>query len=92
MTLAPRTGGDIPGRVEISFMRRANNRINSIQDEEDQREVSMIRTVIDSTVPFSWISLALSLLDEAGFLSAPSDAQIDDEVQTAWNRILKSRT
>jgi hypothetical protein len=91
ITVAPRAGGDLRGRIEMAFVHRANVRINAIEDAEDQREVPMIRTVIDGQVPSSWVTLALTLLDDEGFLTAPTDAQIDAEVLTAWNRITKSR-
>jgi hypothetical protein len=91
ITVAPRVGGDLHGRIEVAFVRRANTRINAITNAEDQREVPMIRTVIDGQVPSSWVTLTLALLDAAGNLTAPTDAQIDAEVQTAWNRITKSR-
>ena len=91
IAVAARAGGDTKGRIEMAFVRRANIRINAISDAEDQREVPMIRTVIDGQVPSSWVTLTLALLDAAGNLTAPSDAQIDAEVLTAWNRIAKSR-
>ena len=91
ITVAARAGGDLRGRIEMAFVHRANIRINAITNSEDQREVPMIRTVIDGQVPSSWVTLTLSLLDAAGFLSAPADAQINAEVLTAWNRIAKSR-
>jgi hypothetical protein len=86
-----RVPGDLRSRIEVGFVRRANTRINAITNGEDQREVPMIRTVIDGQVPASWVTLTLVLLDVAGFLTNPSDAQIDAEVQTAWTRIAKSR-
>jgi len=91
LTAAPRTGGDLHGRIEVAFLRRANTRINAVVEADDQREMGVIRTVIDGNIPASWVKLAMSLLDVAGFLTAPTDAQIDAEVQTAWNRIIKSR-
>ena len=88
---APRVGGDLQGRVEMAFLRRATTRIPAVVNNDDQREMGVIRTVIDGAIPAAWVTLTLSLLDVAGFLTAPTDAQIDAEVVTAWNRITKSR-
>ena len=91
LAVAPRVAGDLHGRIEVAFLRRATTRIPTVVNNDDQREMGVIRTVIDGTIPAAWVTLTLSLLDVAGFLAAPTDAQIDAEVVTAWNRIIKSR-
>jgi hypothetical protein len=91
LAAAPRVAGDLCGRIEIAFLRRANTRINTVVNNDDQREMGVIRNVVDGNIPASWVTLTLSLLDAAGNLTAPTDAQIDTEVVTAWNRIVKSR-
>ena len=91
LAAAPRVGGDLHGRIEVALLRRATTRIPTVVNNDDQREMGVIRTVIDGAIPAAWVTLALSLLDVAGLLTAPTDAEIDNEVQTAWNRIIKSR-
>jgi hypothetical protein len=91
LAAAPRVAGDLHGRIEVALLRRATTRIPTVVDNDDQREMGVIRTVIDGNIPAAWVTLALSLLDVAGLLTAPTDAQIDAEVVTAWNRIIKSR-
>ena len=91
LAAAPRVAGDLHGRIEVAFMRRAATRIPIVVNNDDQREMGVIRTVIDGAIPAAWVTLTLSLLDVAGFLTAPTDAGIDAEVVTAWNRIIKSR-
>jgi len=91
LVAAPRTGGDLPGRIEAGLIRRATVRLPAVVGSDDQRELAVIRTVLDGNVPASWVTLTLSLLDVTGNLSAPSDAQIDAQLVTAWDRITKSR-
>ena len=91
ITVATRVGGDLPGRIEAGLIRRATVRLPAVVASDDQRELAVIRTVLDGNVPAAWVTLTLSLLDVAGQLSAPSDAQIDAQLATAWDRITKSR-
>ncbi len=88
--LATKAAGDLRGRIEAAMVRRAITRTPAVVAADDQKELAVLRTVIDGSYPSSWVRLVLSLLDTAGQLSAPTDAQIDSQVSTAFDRFLKS--
>ena len=88
---AAKAAGDLKGRIEASMTRRAVTRLPAVVAADDQRELAVCRAVLDGTYPSSWVRLVLSLLDTAGQLASQTDAQIDTQMATAFDRLLKSR-
>ena len=88
---AARVSGDLTGRIEAAMLRRAVTRIPSVVAAEDQREWSVCQQILDGTAPAAWVRLVMSLLDSAGQLASPTDAQIDTQTATAFDRLTKTR-
>lgn len=89
--LATKAAGDLKGRIEAGMVRRATTRLPTVVANDDQRELAICRSILDGSYPASWVRLVLSLLDVAGQLANPTDAQIDTQMATAFDRLLKSR-
>ena len=85
--LATTTPGDLTGRIEVAMVRRAVTRLPTVVSTDDQRELAVCRAILDGTYPQSWVRLVMSLLDIAGQLTAPTDAQIDTQMATAFARL-----
>jgi hypothetical protein len=88
---ATRASGDTYGRCEAALVRRAVTRIPSVTGSDDQREWLVCQAIIDGTFPASWVRLFMSLLDTAGQLAAPTDANLDTQASTVFDRIIKTR-
>lgn len=88
---AVRADGDRRGRVEVAFLRKAITRLGAIAANDDQREYAIARAVVDGTVPDTWIKLVFGLLDQANQLAAPTDAQLNTQVDTAWTKLATAR-
>lgn len=89
---AAKTAGDLKGRIEAGMTRRAVTRLPAVVAADDQRELAVCRAILDGAFPQSWVRLVMSLLDTAGQLTTPTDAQIDTQMATAFDRLLKSRS
>lgn len=89
---AARAAGDIKGRIRAAFIRRAIVRMPTWVAADDQRERAVAQAVLDGSAPAEWTTVVLSLLDTAGQLANPTDAQLDTQMATAWDRIIKSRS
>jgi hypothetical protein len=90
--LATKASGDLRGRVEAAMVRRAITRTPTVVTNDDQKELAIMRAIVDGSYPASWVRLVLSLLDTAGQLASPTDANIDSQVATAFDRFLKTRS
>lgn len=88
---ANRVAGDIKGRIRAAYIRRAITRMPAIIAADDQRELRVAQAVLDGTAPAEWTTVLLSLLDTAGQLASPTDAQLDTQAATAWARIIATR-
>lgn len=88
---ATRSAGDLLGRIEVAFVKKAIVRAGAIGGNDDGRERGVIAAVMDGGYPDSWKLTVLGLLDIAGQLASPTDAQIDTQVDTAWLRFTQSR-
>lgn len=85
--LATKAAGDLKGKIEAAMVRRAVTRLPTVVASDDQRELAVCRAVLDGTYPASWVRLVMSLLDTAGQLTNPTDAQIDAQMATAFARL-----
>jgi hypothetical protein len=88
---APRTGGDVPGRVEVGLLFKAASRLPIIADDEDQRERAACKRILDGDTPSSWVTAVLIVLDLSAQLSNPTDPQVNTAVDTAWAYIISAR-
>ena len=88
---AARADGDRRGRVEVAFLRKAITRLGAISPTDDQREYAVARAVVDGAIPDAWIKLVFGLLDVANQLTAPTDAQLNTQVDTAWAKLAVAR-
>lgn len=88
---AVRASGDLRGRIEAAMARRAITRIPTVAATDDQREWTVCQAVIDGTFPSSWVRIVMSLLDTAGQLTNPTDAQLDTQMATAFSRFILTR-
>lgn len=88
---ANRVAGDLRGRIRAAYIRRAITRMPNWVAADDQRERAVAQAVLDGSAPAEWTTVVLSLLDTAGQLASPTDAQLDTQMATAWDRIIKSR-
>jgi hypothetical protein len=77
----------VTDRVVLALQRRAYSRIDVITPSDDQRELTVCRQLLLGAPTPIWVTVVVSVLDAAGALPAPTDAQIDAAVLTAWNRI-----
>lgn len=89
---AARVAGDLKGRIRMALIRRAIVRMPAIVAADDQKERSIAQQVLDGTAPPEWTTVMISLLDTAGQLASPTDAQLDTQAATAWDRLIKSRS
>ena len=88
---AAKTAGDLKGRIVAAMVRRAVTRLPTVANGDDQRELAVCRAVLDGTFPDDWVRLTMSLLDTAGQLASPTDAQLDSQIATAFARLSVSR-
>lgn len=88
---AAKTAGDLKGRIEAAMVRRAVTRLPTVVSTDDQRELAVCRAVLNGTASDGWVRLVMSLLDTAGQLSSPTDAQIDTQMATAFARLSVTR-
>ena len=73
------------------MMKRAGVRITALADSGDQKETGVCRSILDGSGPATWTTIVLVLLDIAGQLVAPTDAQVDTQVAAAFAYFIKSR-
>lgn len=83
---ATRASGDLLGRIGVALLRKAYT--TTVAQEGDQRENNVIRQVVSGTYPAAWTTAVLYALDTSGQLAAPTDAQINTAVGTAWAKIV----
>lgn len=85
-----RADGDRLGVIGVGLLKKAAVTINASTDRNDT-DARAARAIIDGTAPAAWTTMVLYLLDTSGQLTAPTDAQVDTAVNTAWTYITKSR-
>lgn len=86
-----RAAGDIRGQVNVALIKKAAVRVNLI-GATDKQEASICREVLDATMPVSWTTMVLEVLDLNGALGTHTDTQVDAAVDTAWTYFMASRT
>jgi len=89
--LETRAAGDLTGRIEAGMVRRAMTRIPAVTSLDDQREWKVCQAIVDGSYPTQWIKVVMSLLDTAGQLSSPTDANLDTQMATAFSRFILTR-
>lgn len=89
---AAKTAGDLKGKIAASLTRRAFTRLGAVGNNEDQREANVCRQVVAGAYPQAWLLLVMERLDSGSALAAPTDAQVDTAVASAWARIIPAQT
>lgn len=85
---AARTNGDVRGKIETAFQRRAWTRLTAVANNEDQREANLCRAIASGAYPDSYVLIVLDRLDVAGKLATQTDAEVDTAVTQAWTRLI----
>ena len=88
---ATRASGDLIGQIGVAMLKRAGVRISALADSGDQKETGVCRSILDGSAPTQWTTIVLVLLDVAGQLATPTDAQVDTQVAAAFAYFIKSR-
>jgi hypothetical protein len=84
--------GGVRGVIGVALLKKAAVRLPAIVSTDDQREYAVCRSVIEGTMPSSWVTMVFEVLDINGTLAAPTDTQVDTAVNTAWAYYIKSRS
>ena len=79
--------GELKSKIRIAFVRKAVARLTAIANNEDQREATLCRRITGAGATPTDVLIVLERLDNAGTLTAPTDAQIDTSLTQAWNRL-----
>jgi hypothetical protein len=90
---ATRVAGDIVGRIDVALLQQAVTRMTQLTTDgtDPLKERLVIHTVFQGDVPKAWRVIVLRLLDLAGQLAAPSDANINTQTVAAWGHIVNAR-
>lgn len=86
-TLIDTTPGGVKARVRVALVKQAALRAQpaaaaATAATPDGRERSVCTAVVNGSMPESWVTMVLIVLDIAGVLANPADSDIDTVIAT----------
>lgn len=90
--ITARADASLVAKIDAALLRRAWARAGQLAAQEDQRESTVNRTILDGADPASWTHTVIDRLDSVSALPSPTDAQIDTAVISAVARLIVTRS